>query len=125
MHHSSRQRIVLCERCRRPVAAGQPVCPHCDHHRLPQAAYIPRLPGPVVTIERSDVETARIPLRAMIIFAMALLALSGYVSLRESGLDARLEAMPSYRWLGSIDEEQNLLAKAITQTHWQESIKIR
>jgi hypothetical protein len=122
---SIKPRIVMCERCQRPVAATLAVCPHCDHHRLPAAAYVPRLTGPTGSIVRSPVQTIRVPLRVIIVFAMALLALSGYVSLRESGLDSRLEALPAHRWLGSLDEwldrdeERNLLSRVVTQAQWQ------
>lgn len=47
----------------------------------------------------------RMPLRALLVLAMALLAISGYASLRESGLETRLKAMSAYHWLGAIDEE--------------------
>ncbi len=45
-----------------------------------------------------------IPLRVLIVCVMTLLVISGYLSLRESGLDARLKAVSTYRWIGSIDD---------------------
>lgn len=43
---SFRHRLVQCPRCRRPMAADSPVCPHCDFHRMPKSAFVPRLAGP-------------------------------------------------------------------------------
>ncbi len=45
-----------------------------------------------------------ISLRVLIVCVMALLAVSGYVSLRESGLDGRLKSVTTLRWIGSIDD---------------------
>jgi hypothetical protein len=116
-HFSFRHRLVMCERCQRPVAADLAVCPHCDHHRLPQSAFVPRLPAPAGYVATQPVmivmreATARIPLRVAMVCVMAMLAVSGYVCLRESNLDARLDERASHRWIASIDDCEFALAQ--------------
>lgn len=110
---SFRHRLVQCPRCRRPVAADSPVCPHCDYHRMPKKALASRLPAPGhapehrVTARSSERPARRSPLRALLVIVMALLAISGYVSLRESGLETRLKSLSSHHWLGATDEQPN------------------
>jgi hypothetical protein len=112
---SFRHRLKQCPRCRRPVGADVPVCPHCDFHRLPQRAFVPRLPAPanldqeprVASAARKTTRTFHTPLRAVLVVVMALLAISGYISLREGGMETRLKSLSSHHWLGSVDEQPN------------------
>ncbi|MDR5784152.1 hypothetical protein QCE63_32540 [Caballeronia sp. LZ065] len=107
---SFRHRLKQCPRCRRPVGADVPVCPHCDFHRLPERAFVPRLPAPANLPHASRVVRAarrRTPLRAVLVLVMALLAISGYISLREAGIETRLKSLSSHHWLGFVDEQPN------------------
>ncbi|CAH2806252.1 MAG: hypothetical protein CBHOC_4595 [uncultured Caballeronia sp.] len=93
------------------MAADSPVFPHCDFHRMPKSAFVLRLAGPAQSASSRTVARAsqrpmrRTPLRALLVLAMALLAISGYASLRESGLETRLKTMSAYHWLDAIDEQ--------------------
>jgi hypothetical protein len=95
-HFSFMRRIVQCEHCRRPVAARTPVCPHCNHRRL-------RLT--VAARSSGKAGSSRFPVRTLLVVIVALLAIGGYVSLRDSRLDSRIKSMSSQHWLGSWVEQ--------------------
>lgn len=71
---------------------------------------MPRLPAPANLPHASRVVRAarrRTPLRAVLVLVMALLAISGYISLREAGIETRLKSLSSHHWLGFVDEQPN------------------
>jgi hypothetical protein len=80
---------------------------------MPKKTLAARLPAPGhapehrVTARSSERPARRSPLRALLVIVMALLAISGYVSLRESGLETRLKSLSSHHWLGAADEQPN------------------
>jgi hypothetical protein len=86
------------------------VCPHGDFHRLLKRAFVPRLPASAgATPHRVNAARprGRKPLRALLVFVTALLAIGGCVSLRESGLETRPGSLSSHHWLGSADVQPN------------------
>jgi hypothetical protein len=77
---SFRNRLVQCPRCRRQVAVGMNVCPHCDFHRVRKAEPLPapepvpvQAPIPVVEEVRLA-ETTDLPSRSMLVILLAMLA---------------------------------------------------
>ncbi|SAK89689.1 hypothetical protein AWB79_06460 [Caballeronia hypogeia] len=85
------------------------VCPHCDYHRAQKRSYVPRLSAPAQAaagrlIARGSHAVRK---RAVLVLVLALLAISGYLWLGESGLDARIRSLSSHHWLGVVDEPPN------------------
>jgi hypothetical protein len=74
----------------------------------PKARASEQAAGHRVSARAAQRPARRRPLRALLVLAIALLAIGGYVSLRESGLEARFKALSSHHWLGAGDEQPNI-----------------
>jgi hypothetical protein len=74
------KRLVQCPRCRRQVAVGLNVCPHCDFHRVRKTVPIPApapapAPAPRLVVEQAPLaEAPRMPSRSMLVILLAMLA---------------------------------------------------
>jgi hypothetical protein len=94
VHLPFRHRRVQCRCCRRSFAARAPECPHCGHARKPRFAHnAKRNP------QKLHGKSSRLPLRFMIVLVLVVMVVGGYMLVRETGLDARVKALSSGRWI--------------------------